>query len=266
MGKAIEVIAGRVTNVGATITALTADTGSSFAVRNFDTSQAAYVDGLWAQGATAGVVRLRSPKFHDFVQGIRFSYLAGVSRNLISDELCQLLTPQDTLTFEMSGGAAETDLAAALLYYNDIPGLDARVATWDQISGRIVNVLTNEVSVANPTTAGDWSTGTPINTTFDLLRANTDYAVIGYQCATAVGVVAIQGADTGNVRAGGPGTTESIETRDWFVSMSKATGRPYIPIINSANKGGTLVSVAHTAAGGNTTVDLILAQLSPGGL
>lgn len=266
MGKAIEVVAGRVLNVGATITALTVDTGNSFTVRNFDVSQAAYLDALWAQGATAGVVRVRSAKFHDFVQGIRYTYVAGVSRNLMPDEAAQILTPQDNLIFEMSGGGAETDLAAFLAYYNDVPGLDARLATWDQVNSRIVNYLTNEVTVTNPTTAGDWSAGTAINATFDLLKANTDYAVLGYQCATAVGCVGIAGSDTANLRAGGPGTTESIETRDWFISLSKATGRPYIPIINSANKGGTLVSVAHTTAAGTTVVDLILAQLSPGGI
>lgn len=139
----------------------------------------------------------------------------------------------------------------------------AAQATWDQTAPRIVNLLTAEIAVTNPTTAGDWSAGTAINATNDLLKANTDYAVIGYQCAAAVGAVGIQSADTSNLRTGGPGTTESIETRDWFVSMSKVTGRPYIPILNSANKGSTLVSVAGTVTGGTTTVDLILAQLSP---
>lgn len=264
MGKGLEVVAGRVTNPSTTITALTADTGNSFVVRNFDISQAAYLDAFWTQGATAGAARIRSAKFHDFIQGIRYTFIAGVSRNLMPDELAQPLTPQDTLTVEMSGGAAETDLAAFLVYYNEAPGMSARLATWDQIQSHLVSVVTAEVAVTNPTTAGDWSAGTPINATFDDLKANTDYAVLGYQCATAVGCVGIQGSDTSNMRVGGPGTTESIETRDWFLSKGKATGRPYIPVINSANKGATLVSVAHTATGGTTTVDLILAQLTPG--
>ncbi len=264
MGKAIEVVAGRTTNAGAVITALTPDTGNTFTVRNFDASQAAYLDGMWAQGATAGVVRLRSPKFHDFVQGIRYTYIAAVSRNLLGPYPAQLLTPQDNLTFEMSGGAAETDMAAYLAYYNEIPGLDARLATWEQIQGRIVNIVTNEVTTANPAAAGDWSAGSAINSSFDLLKANTDYALLGYQCASAVGCVGVAGADTGNVRAGGPGTTESLETRGWFVDLGRATGRPYIPVINSANKGNTIVSVAGTVIAGNTTVDLILAQLTPG--
>lgn len=263
MGKAVEVIVGRTTNPGATLTALTAGTGNSFTVRSFNDPSAAWLDGLWTQCATAGAVRIRSAKLHDFVQGIRFSNVAATVRNFLTDEIAQRLYSQDPLTFELSGGGAETDAAAFLAYYEDAGGLDARVASWDQILPRIVNILTAEVAVTNPTTAGDWSAGTAINATNDLLKANTDYALIGYQCAAQVLAVGVQSADTSNLRTGGPGTTETIETRDWFVSMGKATGRPYIPLLNSANKGSTLVSVASTGTGGTTTLDLVLAQLSP---
>lgn len=263
MGKALEVVAGRVTNVAGTLTGITLATGNTLTVRAFDDPAKAWIDGVWAQAATAGAVRIRSPKMHDFVQGIRFATVAGVTRCFLPDELCEPVFSQDLLTVELSGGGAETDLAALLLYYENAGGLDARLATWDQVSPRILHILTTEVAVANPTVAGDWSAGTAINATNDVLKANTDYAILGYQAATGVGVVAIQGADTSNLRVGGPGTTETIETRDWFTSLTKATGRPYIPIINSANKGGTLVSVASTATGGTTTVDLIMAQLSP---
>jgi len=264
MGRAIEVVGGHVTNVSTTITAMTANTGNSFTVRNFSDPARAWLDGLWAQAATAGVIRVRSPKLHDFTQGIRFTDVAAVSRTLIPEGLSQMLYAQDNLTFEMSGGASETDAGAMLIYYEDLPGVDARLATWDQVASRILFVLTVEVSVTNPTTAGDWSAGTAINATFDLLKANTDYAILGYQAASAVGAVAVVGPDLGNLRAGGPGTTESIETRSWFKRLSQNTGRPYIPIINSANKAGTNAAVIHTTASGSTTVDLVMAQLSPG--
>lgn len=262
MPRGVEVVAGRALNPGATLTGVTINTGNSLTVRSFNDPASAWLDALWTQGATAGAIRIRSAKLHDFVQGIRFVNVAGVSRNLIPDELAQRLFSQDTLTVEVSGGGAETDVAAFLAYYEDAGGLDARVASWDQVLPRIVNILTNEVVVTAPATAGDWSAGTAINATNDLLKANTDYAILGYQTLGAVAAVGIQGSDTSNLRTGGPGTTESIETRDWFLSMGKATGRPYIPIINSANKGATLVSVCNATAAG-TTVDLIMAQLSP---
>jgi len=264
MGRAIEVVGGRTTNPSTTITGLTANTNNSFTVRNFADQDKCYLDGIWSQSATAGVIRLRSPKMHDISQGIRFTDIAGVSRNLLPAGLSEVLYAQDTLTFEMSGGASETDAGFLLVAYDNLPGSDARFATFDQVKTRVVHVLTAEVTVTNPTTAGDWSAGTAINATFDLLKANTDYAVLGYQAASAVGAVALVGPDTGNYRVGGPGTTESIETRHWFKRMGEATGRPYIPIFNSANKANTNITVAHTTASGSTTVDVVLAQLSPG--
>jgi hypothetical protein len=117
---------------------------------------------------------------HDNLQGIRFTPAAGNNRALLPDELRQVLYSQDVLTVEVGGGAAETDTAALLLHYDDVPGLDARLATIDQLTPRIANILTIEVVTAAGATAGDWNAGTAINATFDLLKANTDYAVLGY--------------------------------------------------------------------------------------
>lgn len=263
MGLASEVLIGRATNPGATLTALTAGTGDSFAVRSFPSESKAFIEGVWAQGATAGVVRVRSPRLHDNVQGIRFRTVANTTRNFMADAEAQPLYPQDVLIFEGSGGGAETDAFALWMYYNDLPGTDARLAQWAAIAPRIRNILTAEIAVTGPTTAGDWSAGNALNATFDLLKANVDYAVLGYQVDTACLAVGFRGPDTGNLRIGGPGTTESIETRDWFVSGSTEGGLAYIPIINAANKGATLVSVASTATGGTINTDLVLAELAP---
>lgn len=263
MGLASEVIIGRVTNPGATLTAVTTGTGDSLAVRSFPASSQAFIEGIWAQAATAGAVRVRSPRLHDNVQGIRFRTVAGVTRNFMADVEQQPLYPQDVLILEQSGGGAEVDACALWLYYNDLPGTDARLAHWSAVKPRIRNILTQEVAVTGPATAGDWSAGNALNATFDLLKANVDYAVLGYQSDTAVLAVGFRGPDTGNLRIGGPGTSESIETRDWFVSASTEGDLAYIPIVNAANKGATLVSVAGTATGGTINVDLVLAELAP---
>jgi hypothetical protein len=263
MGLASEVIIGRALNPGAALTALTPGTGDTFAVRSFPSESRAYIEGIWAQGATAGVVRVRSPRLHDNVQGIRFRTVAAVTRDFFGDQDAQPLYPQDVLIFEGSGGGAETDCFALWMYYNDLPGTDARLAQWAAIQPRIRNILTQEIAVAGPVTAGDWSAGNALNATFDLLKANVDYAVLGYQTDTACLAVGFRGPDTGNLRIGGPGTTESIETRDWFVSGSREGGLAYIPVINAANKGATLVSVANSTAAGTFNVDLILAELAP---
>jgi hypothetical protein len=263
MGYALEVITGRALNPGATPVALTANSGDTFVVRSTPFENPPALEGIWALGATAGIVRVRSPRLHDNVQGIRFRTIAATTRNFVADELAQRLYPQDALTFELSGGGAETDSASLLIGYPDLPGISAQLFTWDAIKPRIQNILTAEVAVAGPATAWDWSAGTTLNATFDLIKANVPYAIIGYQSDTAVNAVAVRGPDVGNLRVGGPGTSESLETRDWFVSLSENTGKPYIPVINGANKGNTQVFVAHNTAAGTINVDLVLAELSP---
>lgn len=259
---AIEVVTGRVVNPGATVTALTPNTSNTFTIRAFPDQSPAYISGLWAQNATAGAVRLRSPRLHDNVQNIRYQSPAAQVRNLLPDAAQQRAYPNDPLTFEMSGGGAETDSAAFLVYYSDLPGVQARLGMWDQIKPRIKNLATIEVGVAGPVTAGDWSAGTVITTTFDLLKSDTDYAILGYQTGTNCLAVAISSADTGNLRIGGPGPVESIETRDWFVSLSQALNAPAIPVLNSNNKGSTNAFVALNTAAGTVTVDFLVAELS----
>ena len=262
MGKTLEVIAGRVTNPGAAPVALTPNTGDSFAVRATSDGGPASLRGIWSQNATGGPVRVRSPRLHDVTQGIRFTIPAGVIRNELPDTAATPVYPQDNLIFELGGGAAETDCAALLLYYENLGGMDARLGMWAQIQPMIVEMTTVEVAVPGPAAAGDWSAGTAINVTNDLLKANEDYAILGYACDTACLAVAIKGPDTGNARVGGPGPIEPVETRDWFVSLSVDGGIPAIPVINQANRGATLAHVAKATAAGTVNVDLIVARLS----
>lgn len=261
MGKAFEIVTGRALNPGATLTAVTVNTGDSLQVRSTPEGQNPLLYGIWASAATAGAVRLRSNRLHDPTQGIRYVVPAALQRNFMPDEAETRLYSQDILTLEVSGGGAETDAAAIAVYYPDLPGSDARLATWEQVMPAIEEYATIEVAVAGPGTAGDWSAGTALNATNDLMKANADYAVLGYQTGTSVLAVGLRGSDVANLRVGGPGPTESIETRDWFVSLSKAHGRPCIPIINQANRASTLAFVAHTTAGGTVTVDFTVARL-----
>lgn len=264
MGIAVETVSGRVTNPGTTITALTANSGDSFSVRSFTFESGAYLEEIYASAATAGLIRVRSPRLHDNVQGIRLRTTAAAVRRLLPDTAMQRLYPQDVLIVEMTGGASETDVGILQLYYADLPGTAARLALWEQIAPRVVNILTCEVAIAAASTLGDWSAGTSIDTTFDLLKANTDYAVLGYESSVNVGAVAIGGPDTGNLRVGGPGSTEAIETRGYFVEQSRIHGTPHIPVINAANKGSTLAYQVDSETGASNSVGFILAELAAG--
>lgn len=263
MGIAYEVVAGRVTNPGATPTALTANTGDSFTVKNFPMESGAWLEGIWAKAGTSGVIQVRSSKLHDFTQGLRLRHQANEPRNLLPDEAMQRLHPQDNLTVEVSGSAAATDVGLLALYYRDLPGQDQRLAMWEQIQPRILHITAVEVSITAAGTLGDWSAGTAIDATNDLLKANTDYAVLGYHPQNEVAGIALRGPDTGNLRIGGPGSVEPIETRNWFVDQTRLKNTPHIPVINAANKGGTLAFQVDNAAGAANLVDFILAELSP---
>lgn len=259
---AIEVVTGRVTNPGAAFTALTANAGQTFSVRDFPKESRAVLEGLWTQQATAGQVRVRSPRLHDDIQGIRKIANAASVFNLMADLEEQRLQPNDPLRFEMTGGAAETDAAALLIYYQDLGGINARLETWESVKARIIDLMGHEIDVAGPTTSGDWSAGTAINATNDNLKADTDYAILGYEVNTESLAVAIAGTDTGNLKVGGPGPLNPIETRDFFVRMGMLHGTPHIPVFNSNNRGNTLVHVARVGAGGTIATTLQLARLS----
>jgi hypothetical protein len=260
MAGIFEVLTGRALNPAA-LTALTMNTGDTLSVRSFAGATPILL-GMWSQQATAGFIRVRSPRMHDPVQGIRLAAPAALPIDLLPDETRQVLAPTDTLIAEIQGGGAETDSMALLVYYDGLSGQAANLGSWDQVKPQIVNVLGQQIDVAGPAVTGDWSAGTNLTNFTDQFHANRNYAVLGYQLDTASLAVAIRGPDTGNYKMGGPGVVQPIETRDWFVSLSKNSGYPCIPIVNAQNKGGTQVFVSKVGAGGTINVTLIMAELS----
>ena len=119
MGGILETITGRATNPSA-LTALTMNTSDSLAVRQFGESVTAKLEGIWSQQATAGFVRVRSPRMHDNVQGIRLTAPAALPLNYLPNELEQMLFATDTLTAEIQGGGAEVDNMALQIYYDGV--------------------------------------------------------------------------------------------------------------------------------------------------
>lgn len=261
MGRAIDTVLFSAVNPGAGPTAATPANGDSANVRSFNATSQAVLENIIRMGGTAGFVQVRSPLFHDNVRGIRITPNESPSVFSLPGEALQQLRPQDSLIVEMSGGAAETDIALLSFYYDDLPGANARLKSWGDVSGLIDSVKPISVAVTSSATAGQW-TDTVLTTTENLLHANTDYAVLGYMSNTALGGIAIKGIDTSNLRVGGPGSTSEYPTTDYFVNMSARTGRPHIPVFNSANAGATFVSVCAATASVAATVELICIELT----
>lgn len=259
---ALEVIDTFVTNPGTTTLVATAPySGDTASIRNFPSGSAWLLDD-WSAGAALNAHRIRSPRLHDNVQGLRFrNAAAGPPRGELTDWSKQVLYAQDALIFEMNGGAAETDGMSALVYYETLPGVDARLTTFEAISARIENYFVQEVAGTGGVAVGSRQASVALNATFDLMQANTDYVLLGYEVDAVGQSIGVRGPDTGNLRVGGPMTTEKIETRDWFQRLSAFHGFGCCPIINAANKAGTFVDSAQVVAGVAYNLSLIMAQL-----
>lgn len=262
MGYAADSILVAAVNPGAGPTAGTATaSGDSLSVRSFAPQDTAVLDNIIRMGTTAGFVQVRSPLFHDNVRGIRITPAESPSVFSLPGEAMQKLQPQDTLTVELSGGAAETDIAVLQVYYTNLPGASARLHQWGDIANNIKSIKPISVAVTTSGTVGAWNDAL-LTTTENLLHANTDYAVLGYMSNAALGAVGLKGIDTSNLRVCGPGSTQEYPTSAFFVRMAQQTGRPYIPVFNSANANGTFVSTCAATASVAATVELICAELT----
>jgi hypothetical protein len=266
MGKALEIIAGYVTAPSATFTPLTMASGNSLTVRNAPLDSMVRLLSAWSLNQGAGTLRIRSPKLHDNVQGIRMDITLGEACPLFPLGVSQKLVPQDTLVVELTGSATAGDIeqAAMLLYYDNIPGSDARLATSPEVLSRLVGVVAVENTITNGT-AGGWSAEEAINAEFDLLKANTDYALLGYTVDAECCAIRWRGADTANLGVGGPGHEVFRDlTSWWFKRLAEAFNLPLIPVFNSANKAGILIDVADDENATAHTITSFFGELAPG--
>lgn len=261
MGLARDTIVFTATNPGASGAVATPNTGDSFTVRNFAPADFALLEQITRQGATEGFVQATSPMLHDDVRGIRFTTAETPSVLTMPKAYGQPLRANDTLAVTISGGTAEVDMGALHVYYSNLIGSSARLHMWGDIAGNIANIKLLEVDFNTSATAGAW-VDTLVTTTENLLKANTDYAVLGYLVDVATCVFGVKGQETGNLRVCGPGTTATDDTSNWFADRSEETSRPHIPVFNAANQGSVYVSCASAATSAAVKGQLVLAQLA----
>jgi hypothetical protein len=264
MGVAIDTI-GTFVTAGATnptsLKTATVCTGDSLQIRSFPATNWARIEHLFVEGATKGKFRVTSPLMHDNVTGITLASADTSSHYLMTRMAGQNVYPTDTLAAYASAAAGASGLLAISVYYQNLPSSNARLANWSDISGYIKNIKGLEVDVAGGAAVGTW-TDTALNTTDKQLHANTDYAVLGYDCDVVGAVTGVKGNETGNLRVCGPNPATSFDTPDWFVKLSQETGLPHIPVFNSNNQGAYYVSQLANVALPATKVYLLLAELS----
>lgn len=242
-------------------TALGPAPGDSFGVRNFPAGQTAALEALIYSAGGAERVRVTSPNLHDNQTGITFEPAEIPAAFLIPGTMQVQLQANDVLAVAGGIAAAGTIAGALQIYYSQLPGIQARLHSWGDISGNYKYMKTVEVDMA-AIAVGAW-TDTLITTTENQLHANKDYAVLGYQVSAAVDVVGIKGSATGNLRVCGPGATSTLDISEYFVHMSEENNVPYIPVFNSDDRFAIYASAFnHAAIGGAALhVYLILAEL-----
>ncbi len=260
MPTAYQIVSGFFTAGAAGTNVATPMAGDSFTVQSFQNGQAR-LEQMWAEGATTDFVRVRSPRMHDANQGIRLQVGGSALFPLLPDGIVQPLYPVDTPTVEIDATGAGTGAISLLYSYDDLPGVQPRLAHWAEVQPRIKQVAGVQVNLGAIAAIGQYSAGSAINSFADNFEAGLDYALLGYTVAAARLAIVVQGQDTGNLKIGGPGLNDSRDTAWWFYKMSYFTGRPFIPIIAANNKGSTLVSQTDNSAAAAVSVSLIVAEL-----
>lgn len=263
--KAMELISGQVTAPSTTFTALTVNAGNSLTVRNAAPDSEILLLSIWGKHQTAGNIRVRSPQLHDNVQGIRLFDIAANPLPLYPNGAKQKLNAQDTLIVEVTGSATAGDIETAhlLVWYEDLPGINGRFITEEEMNARGVDILAVENTLSTGT-AGGYSGQEAINAEFDLFKANTDYALIGYQCSIVCGAVRWLGSDVGNLGIGGPGNiSEKLTTGRWFADLAALYKRPMIPVFNSANKNAILIDCHEDENGADPLITSLFVELAP---
>lgn len=261
---ALELISGRFPASAAADSDITMASGDSLTIRNAAQDSNIWLVQVWGDSDQDTEVRIRSPMLHDNVDGIRLKVEAGQIDPLLPDFVIQRLFPQDTLTVNNADAIGSTNFLTyhMLVYYENLPGIDARFIDLQTLreKARHVTVIRNSLAL---TASSNYTGAEAINADVDLLRANTDYAILGYLVDTPIGAVRYRGVDFGSLGIGGPGNVMDRDmTANWFLKLTGFTGIPLIPVFNSANKAGVQIDGLMGETGGTVEVSTIVAQLA----
>jgi hypothetical protein len=244
-------------NTGAAAAAVT---GDSLVVKNAKGS--ARIIQMIGDNQTAGFHQVAFPSGHDTTRGYRTEVRADSLDFLIAEGLSIPVQPQETLSVQVSGSntAGDIEQGCFVMLYENLAGTAQRMIAWNVLQKKIKALTTIDLALAG---AGAGYTGSEaMNVDIDLLRSNTDYALLGAVSDKNV-ILSVLGPDTGNLRLGIPVNAKDPEgSVDYFPRLARAQGLPLIPVLNSGNKTSTLVSFLQDENNISPKVTLYLAMLS----
>lgn len=266
MPPALDTVTAVGTAIGSTLAALTAAAGDSLQIKNANPNSDVLLLTFWADVQAAGQARIRSPKMHDNVDALRTRTRVNNLEPLLPWGQPQRLYSQDTEVVELAGSGTAGDIESViqLIYYSDLPGQSARFIDPQALKQRGKNYFGNRLAITVGSTAA-YTGARAINADVDLMKANTDYAVLGMTSDIRVGAICLRGPDTGNLRVSCPGGADVQGSMkrygSFFRDLSFFFLMPLIPVINSANKGATLIDVIGDENGGTSNVTVWLCEL-----
>lgn len=252
---------------------LTINSGDTLAVANFDSGGARILEA-WAidsdSVAEFQVIYTRPESTHDQSHGWRFNVPAltpgGAAAVAAHNALPGLVTvdlyKSDSPTIQASTTAADDVIFSWVTEYDDLPGVQAVMASWEQVKSlqqSLVGIACNAVASATP---GAYGTARAFNADDDRLHANTWYAILGASVQTQVTTISMLGPDWGGQRIGMPSGALDLRSDTWFVDQAIKWNKPLIPCFNSNNKGNVLVQVADGEASTSPRIDFQLYELT----
>ncbi len=254
---------------GGAFEALAAASGDALAVPNFIQGSDGSMLELWAgNSANACEFDVRSPSFHDNVRGLRLALMFnptlsgadGDPQLLTGQHVRQPLFPSDVLIAEVNGTATNNVALAWISYFEQLPGAEQNLWSWDSIAPAIVNTVGIRVSVTAGA-AGDYGANRTLNQDDDRLNANTYYAVLGATSQLPCASLVFVAPETSGRKVGLPLHWDQRISADWFVDLDQKYNCG-IPVINSNNKGNVIFQAADPGGAIATAATIQLAELS----
>ena len=251
---------------GSAFEAVSPISGDSATFFNVPQNSEQHVAEIWgAMSGHAAELSITATRWHDQTYGIRGEITSGATTAPINRSVClsaigidQPIYPSDVLTVQVNGTANDEFVATLLVYYRDLPGIKARLATYEWVRDNTKNVVGINATLTSGTAVP--GTAVTLNAADNRLHANTDYALLGFTSTLTCASVTVQGIDTGNMKVGGPVLGDPGHDGTLFVDYARAYGQPLIPIINSNNAGATTLVGTHVV-GQSTPLDVVLAEL-----
>lgn len=266
MPRALEVTTAVATP--ATATAGVALTGNSLTVRDAPTNKKIMMVAEWSTRQAVGDWRISSPLMHDTSVGIQSVGAAGPQIGFRFKG--QEIHPQDTISVNIvGGGAGDLAFVSWLAYFEDLPGVSARLITWEELMRRAEDLYSFANTLTTTSTTGQYTGSEAISAEQDQLKANRDYALLGCNVhSTVCHLIGYSGVDFGNLRVAVPGPTlandfgSTLNTNMWFADLAKLLNLPLIPVFNASNKTLTTIDAVVDENAGDPVVSTLTCLLN----